>query len=32
LGEDIGEIDAAVEGQEAKIAFNGKYFDRMCWE
>jgi DNA polymerase-3 subunit beta len=25
LGEDIGEIDAAVEGQEAKIAFNGKY-------
>jgi DNA polymerase-3 subunit beta len=25
LGEDIGEIDAIVEGQEAKIAFNGKY-------
>jgi DNA polymerase-3 subunit beta len=25
LGEDIGEIDATVEGQEAKIAFNGKY-------
>lgn len=25
LGEDVGEIDATVEGQEAKIAFNGKY-------
>ncbi len=25
LGEDIGEIDATVEGPEAKIAFNGKY-------
>jgi DNA polymerase-3 subunit beta len=25
LGEDIGEIDATVEGQESKIAFNGKY-------
>jgi DNA polymerase-3 subunit beta len=25
LGEDMGEIDATVEGQEAKIAFNGKY-------
>jgi DNA polymerase-3 subunit beta len=25
LGEDNGEIDAIVEGQEAKIAFNGKY-------
>jgi DNA polymerase-3 subunit beta len=25
LGEDIGEIDAFVEGQETKIAFNGKY-------
>jgi DNA polymerase-3 subunit beta len=25
IGEDVGEIDAAVEGGEAKIAFNGKY-------
>ena len=25
IGEDVGEIDAAVEGAEAKIAFNGKY-------
>ena len=25
LGEDNGEIDATVEGQETKIAFNGKY-------
>jgi DNA polymerase-3 subunit beta len=25
IGDDIGEIDAAVEGEEAKIAFNGKY-------
>jgi DNA polymerase III subunit beta len=25
IGEDEGEIDAAVEGEEAKIAFNGKY-------
>jgi len=25
VGEDVGEIDAIVEGQEAKIAFNGKY-------
>jgi DNA polymerase-3 subunit beta len=25
LGEDVGEIDATVEGDEAKIAFNGKY-------
>jgi len=25
LGDDVGEIDASVEGQEAKIAFNGKY-------
>jgi len=25
IGEDEGEIDAAVEGKEAKIAFNGKY-------
>lgn len=25
IGEDVGEIDAVVEGAEAKIAFNGKY-------
>jgi DNA polymerase-3 subunit beta len=25
LGEDVGEIDAVVEGGEAKIAFNGRY-------
>jgi len=25
LGEDVGEIDATIEGQEAKIAFNSKY-------
>ena len=25
IGEDTGEVDATVEGQEAKIAFNGKY-------
>ncbi len=25
LGDDVGEIDANVEGEEAKIAFNGKY-------
>lgn len=25
IGEDMGEIDATVEGEEAKIAFNGKY-------
>ena len=25
LGEDVGDIDATVEGPEAKIAFNGKY-------
>ncbi len=25
IGDDIGEIDAMVEGEEAKIAFNGKY-------
>jgi DNA polymerase-3 subunit beta len=29
LGEDIGEIDATVEGQEAKIAFNGKYLTEV---
>lgn len=25
IGDDVGDIDAAVEGEEAKIAFNGKY-------
>jgi DNA polymerase-3 subunit beta len=25
IGDDVGEIDAAVEGEEAKIAFNAKY-------
>jgi DNA polymerase-3 subunit beta len=25
IGDDVGEIDAMVEGDEAKIAFNGKY-------
>jgi len=25
LGDDVGEIDATVEGEEAKIAFNGRY-------
>jgi DNA polymerase-3 subunit beta len=25
IGEDVGEIDAVVEGEESKIAFNGKY-------
>ncbi|MBN2076715.1 MAG: DNA polymerase III subunit beta [Dehalococcoidales bacterium] len=25
IGDDVGEIDAAVEGEEMKIAFNGKY-------
>jgi len=25
IGDDVGEIDAAVEGEEAKIAFNGRY-------
>jgi len=25
MGDDVGEIDAMVEGEEAKIAFNGKY-------
>ena len=25
IGDDIGEIDAVVQGEEAKIAFNGKY-------
>ena len=25
IGDDVGEIDAIVDGEEAKIAFNGKY-------
>jgi DNA polymerase-3 subunit beta len=25
VGDDVGEIDAVVEGEESKIAFNGKY-------
>ena len=25
IGDDVGEIDAVVEGEEAKVAFNGKY-------
>ena len=25
VGDDVGEIDAIVDGEEAKIAFNGKY-------
>jgi len=25
IGDDVGEVDAIVEGEEAKIAFNGKY-------
>ena len=25
VGDDVGEIDAVIEGEEAKIAFNGKY-------
>ena len=29
LGDDVGEIDATVEGEEAKIAFNGKYLTEV---
>ena len=25
IGDDVGEIDATIEGEEAKVAFNGKY-------
>ena len=25
IGDDVGEVDAVIEGEEAKIAFNGKY-------
>jgi len=27
IGDDVGEIDASVEGEESKIAFNGKYLN-----
>ncbi len=29
MGDDVGEIDAVVEGEEAKIAFNGKYLTEV---
>jgi DNA polymerase-3 subunit beta len=29
VGDDVGEIDALVEGEEAKIAFNGKYLSEV---
>jgi DNA polymerase-3 subunit beta len=29
VGDDVGEIDAVVEGEEAKIAFNGKYLTEV---
>ena len=29
VGDDVGEIDAVVEGEEAKIAFNGKYLSEV---
>jgi len=29
LGEDVGEIDAITDGEEAKIAFNGKYLTEV---
>jgi DNA polymerase-3 subunit beta len=29
VGDDVGEIDATVEGEEAKIAFNGKYLNEV---
>ncbi len=29
IGDDVGEIDAMVEGEETKIAFNGKYLSDM---
>jgi DNA polymerase-3 subunit beta len=29
IGDDVGEIDAVVEGEEAKIAFNGKYLTEV---
>ena len=29
IGDDVGEIDATVEGEESKIAFNGKYLTEV---
>ncbi len=29
IGDDVGEIDATVEGEEAKVAFNGKYLTEV---
>ncbi|MFC1870097.1 DNA polymerase III subunit beta [Chloroflexota bacterium] len=29
VGDDVGEIDAIVEGEEAKVAFNGKYLTEV---
>jgi DNA polymerase-3 subunit beta len=29
VGDDVGEIDATVEGEEAKVAFNGKYLNEV---
>ena len=29
IGDDVGEIDATVDGEEAKIAFNGKYLTEV---
>jgi len=29
IGDDVGDIDAVVEGEEAKIAFNGKYITEV---
>jgi len=29
IGDDVGEIDATVEGEEAKVAFNGKYLNEV---
>ena len=29
LGEDMGDIDTAVQGEAAKIAFNGKYLSEV---
>jgi len=29
IGDDVGDIDAVVEGEEAKIAFNGKYMTEV---
>jgi DNA polymerase-3 subunit beta len=29
IGDNLGEIDAVVEGEESKIAFNGKYLQEV---